>query len=291
MRATPCKTASPPKRRAVVCTRPLSFTKKIKIMEWLLNIFRPRFKHSDESIRLNEIDNITDGKILLKIVSEDKSILVRKKALEKIDNSVILEGLILNSPIEFIQLKAYEKLRSLKIPINEVVLDKMHQIEVLVAIASRNTDAMQRRDAISKIKDNNILAELVLKEEDTWVRTFTISHIKDEKVLVELAKKIDDENVLKNILSKVNDPMLKDELAKILDLSVVIIPIAEILPAYQQLFSMTRASVGGYINYVDIIYKDGYKYRAEVINESKIRIPKRLLRKPTKSVSVPYDQG
>jgi len=71
-----------------------------------------------------------------------------------------------------------------------------------------------------------------------------------------------------------------------------LIPMKDVLPAYESLFFMTRFSVGGKINRVDFILHDGSTLKGlKVIDESKVMMPQGYSSSDVKSVSIPFDQS
>jgi hypothetical protein len=61
-------------------------------------------------------------------------------------------------------------------------------------------------------------------------------------------------------------------------------------PAKKLMIAMTRAAVGGRVNFLTIKFKDGESLRVRVIDESVYEIPEPRTEEDVESVGVPFEQ-
>lgn len=216
----------------------------------LMDMFRPKYKHSDSSIRQDAVKELTDEEILIDIAENDEHKFVRKAAVENpnLKNQKVLIEIARNDKCEYVRYSAIDKITNQEI-LAEIASEKsrgstinsshdgLHAIEnpnltddqlLSNVIKSEDVSQLVLHVAPEKISDQNILKELYIEfnnsDEYHFVkkRKAIVLAISDKEFLVDIAKKDNHEDVRKNaiiaIRNKYHDLLIsKEELFEIND--------------------------------------------------------------------------
>ena len=66
-----------------------------------LDLFKPKWKHSNLKIRVATVENLTDQKVLIDIVKNDKNSTVRKTAVENLTDQKVLADITKNDKYDY----------------------------------------------------------------------------------------------------------------------------------------------------------------------------------------------
>lgn len=125
----------------------------------LLDLFKPKWKHSNPDVRKEALQNIFDQEILSEIALKDRNISVRETALERINNNQMLINIIKKTNQDrfgFFIRKVIEKLTD-----NSLLYDYIND---------KNTYTYLKRIAIQRLTSKDLLSEL-LEKDDNVIKT------------------------------------------------------------------------------------------------------------------------
>jgi len=185
---------------------------------FISNLFKPPWQHSNWKVRLSEINNIDDEKILMKIVLDDKNDDVINAALKKFSQQGSLAKIVFEADNEDLQKKALNNIQdeniladiSLKCrqPINVLAVEKINNHTILL-------DILKRVKIVTIFSPGSSVADSVLKKitdqnELFKIATYPISR----NITVPAIEKITDAELLAKIVKSVDDMPLKIEAIK-----------------------------------------------------------------------------
>lgn len=132
----------------------------------LFGIFKPKWKHSDLSIRKAEVNKLTDETILLQIINTDNNHEIRKLAIERLTKESNLFEIIKHNPDDKIIFYALDRLQNgtilsdivssslpLGIRIAALIKFKDHKKE---AQTNKNQSQIRRKEKKSNLLENNM---------------------------------------------------------------------------------------------------------------------------------------
>ncbi len=169
----------------------------------ILDLFRPKWKNSNASIRIEAVQKLTDESILTQMALSDEERKVRWAATDKITNQTklaqtTLAQIALSDKDHFVRYKATEKITDQKI---------------LTQIALSDDDQLIRQSATEKITDQTILAEIALSDSHDRVRNCATKKIIDQKILTQIALSDDDKDVRLLATEKTTNQTILAEIA------------------------------------------------------------------------------
>jgi len=150
----------------------------------ILDLFRPKWKNSYESIRIEAVEELTDELILTKMALFDISHHVRFLAVQKITDQDALAKIALEDDDRHVRQVAVEK--------RVIFVEKITDQDALTKIALSDKDSYVRYIAIKKIGDQKTLVQIALSDNDDYsVRGSVIEKIDDQKILAQIALSVD----------------------------------------------------------------------------------------------------
>ena len=152
------------------------------------DLFKPKYKHSDYSVRKKAVKKITDEKLLIEIAKNDPSNLVRGEAVKKIKNQTTLKEIIKMESYSFVKFYAFRNIEN-----REEYLKTINDEALLCEIAKEDENENIRSQAVKQISDVYYLKEIA-----TYFKKFDL---KDEKISLEAVKKITDPETLQDIIN------------------------------------------------------------------------------------------
>ncbi len=138
----------------------------------LLDIIRPKWKNSDEKVRIAAIANLTDLKIINKMALTDSSYTVRGKAVAKVTDQATLAEIAQHD-------------RSLSVREKAISLLRYEKVLTKIALTAKNPTL--RSAAVKKLSDDVVLMKILRKEQDGNIRGLIIAKISDQKHLAYIA--------------------------------------------------------------------------------------------------------
>ena len=219
-------------------------------MGWLIDIFGPRWKHSNYIKRRDAVEQIANQEILLQIARRDLSHFVRQAAVERLADQSAIAKIAVTDCHKWVRQVAVRKLSdqcaiaeiAVRDHDKEVRLTATRMLDdsvVLSGIAKADVDAGVRAAAARKLSDpkvlaeiakdpdpsvrravverfaaRHLLAEIAQSDTDSTVRQAAVAELEDQIVLAAIASKDSDAKVARGAFAKLTDPALFTVVAK-----------------------------------------------------------------------------
>ena len=197
----------------------------------LLDLFRPKWKHSDATIRLEAVKALIseDLPILTQVLRHDRDVRVRRAALKKVQDAELLSELADKDPDEALRRDAADKASELWL---DAALDKDDEAlalsavdrllgqRALIEVACRAPFPAVRQAALAlfknkdKDKDDRARAEIARRSDDPALRTAAAAAIRDEEVLRDLLCADANRELLLSLLDRVKSPEALEQIAR-----------------------------------------------------------------------------
>ncbi len=176
-----------------------------------LDLFRPKWKNSDASIRIKAVQELNDEAILAQLALSDEDNLVRCHAIEKIVDRNILTQIVSTYLFGIVSETAAKRIKDL-IKARLLAVKEITDQDSLIKIVLGDEDFNVRRIAVEKIKDPEALIKIALGDEDSSVRRIATKKITDQDTLIKIALGDGDWHVRKEAAEKITS---QDALIKI----------------------------------------------------------------------------
>lgn len=159
------------------------------------------------------IDKITNGSILADIVEHapKEKMNVRKKAVEKINDKLILKNIIINLDKRIGLAKSFPT-KDLHKEICLIALDKIDEESLLIDIV-KNTKYITDK-VVEKINDENFLEYVAKNNSSSFNRKIAVKKISSESVLAYVAKNDQDNDTAREAIKKINNESILIDIAK-----------------------------------------------------------------------------
>lgn len=184
----------------------------------VLDIFRPKWKHSNFHIRQEAVANMDDVQILGKIASHDSEVSVRDTAVQQlsdlalnddnentriaaisfIPNQDLMEGIIASNAPNRVRIAAVRQIKDPKM-LSEVALND----------SSRDV----RYAAIRKVTDEDVLALVAIRDRSSKNRRYSAERITKQELLSEIAQTTQDAEIKKQVIPSIQDQELLKEIS------------------------------------------------------------------------------
>lgn len=182
----------------------------------LLDLFRPKWKHSDAAVRLEAVKSLIseDLPILTQVLRHDRDVRVRRAALKKVQDAELLSELADKDPDEGLRRDAADKAGELWL---EAVLDPEDETlatqaverligqRALIEAAVRAKFPGVRQAALASLKDDRGRAEVARRSDDVALRSGAAAAIKDDEALRDLICSDGNRELLLSQLERVRD--------------------------------------------------------------------------------------
>ena len=158
------------------------------------DIFRPKYKHSNSTVRLTAVERVvTNQEVLASIAKTDDNLQVRRVAIDKLSDQRLLAEV------------AWDAKES---GTREDAVRKLTDSAVLVRIVKSDKSVDVRLAAAKKLSDHLVLAEIARTDGSPTIRRSVVQKIEDQAVLTDVAKKDDDWSVRFYAAEKLVDQVL-----------------------------------------------------------------------------------
>lgn len=138
-----------------------------------LNLFRPKWKHSDPIKRMAVVRKLKNQGVLAEVSKNDEDFRVRREAVWKLNDQKLLAKIAKN-----------DKEKAVK----QAAIGKLKDQGVLTEIVKNDEDWEVRREAVWQLNDHKLLAEISKNDKEKMVRQAAIEKLKDQGVIAEIAK-------------------------------------------------------------------------------------------------------
>lgn len=214
----------------------------------LINLFRPKWKHSLWSIRLSAIQKLTNKELLAKIAISDKDMRVRKATVVKIDDIKILSK-ILNT--DYYKVSAEQRIHFTpeyfiskedkdlcKFVIDRITdqslicnlainarydfvksqaIEKLTDQMLLWKVACHCKSQSDGKAIVEKLTDQKLLEKLVFETKDYFIRLISVKKILDQKILSKIALEDKDSSVRATAVENLTDQISLAKIAVVED--------------------------------------------------------------------------
>ena len=170
-----------------------------------LDLFRPKWKHSDPNIRLEAIKDLSaddDLPRLVQVARHDRDVRIRRIAIKKIDDPDLLLEVAQAEPDEDLRRDAIEK-----------------AAERMLSVALQADGAAEAADAIARIKtgdaarDERTLTEIVCRARLSEARHLAFERLREPRSFAEVVRRGSDSDLRSSAIDKLRD---EEQLADLL---------------------------------------------------------------------------
>lgn len=164
----------------------------------LVDLFRPKWKHSDASVRLGAVKALdpSEKSTLMQVVKNDTDDAVRRAALRKIDDPDVLVDL------------AEEYLEG---ALRDLALERASSHWVNVTLEEEDTDAALA--ALENVIDEAALADVAKRARIDEVRMGALERLSDEKILADVARGSKENSIRLAAVTAIDDDLVLRSLA------------------------------------------------------------------------------
>ncbi len=146
----------------------------------LLDLMRPKWRHSDADTRLRAVAELTDPATLARVAREDEDDRVREAAIARIDDTETLTRIALTGAIS---------------PVHLAALAKLTDQGILARIATAAMDIRVREAAVRQMTDQSFLTAVIASSNPRPIRLAAIEALTDQAQLAKLAESDPDASV------------------------------------------------------------------------------------------------
>jgi hypothetical protein len=171
----------------------------------IVDLFKPKWKHSDREKRERAVEELTDQTLLTEIAKNDEDARVRTAA---VNNPNLTDQILLAEIVK----------DSVGSDVREAAVEKLADQSLLAGIAKNDEDARVRRAAVNnpRLSDQTLLAEIARTSAAGDVRQAAVERLTDQTLLCKIAEDDKDGRVraaaVKN--SNLTDQILFARIAK-----------------------------------------------------------------------------
>ncbi len=192
----------------------------------LVDLFRPRYRHSDVSVRTEAVRALTadDAVVLTTIAKSDRDAGVRRIAIEKLKEAEVLAEIAASESDAAV--RAFAKARAAELWSSAACsadgeaatkalsgLLKLGEQSSLVEIAVRAANPAVKKRALSELRDPKALAELAKGNAPAEVRLDAVARIDDAEVLRALAIDVAQKEIALAAVEKLDDAARLEQVA------------------------------------------------------------------------------
>jgi Domain of Unknown Function (DUF349) len=178
-----------------------------------LDLFRPKWRHSDVEVRAEAVRDLDDAALLSRVLEDDAEARIRRIALKKIsDLDTLLRASEKDSDAgvrEAAREKASERLlRSATSDDDDDALAALRRLTAerdLAQVVRTGQSSEARKTALERVSDERLLAEIARRAADNELRVAAAKRIRDPKLLEDLARSESHKGVALAVTDKLDD--------------------------------------------------------------------------------------
>ena len=185
--------------------------------------FRPKWRHSNPTVRMAAVKTLTDPAILGRVAKGDADASIRLAAVELVSDQRVLGEVAKTDADEQVRGQALGRVTEAAIladivqkgrpgETRAVALARLTEPALLGEVAKGNDDVELRRSATLRVTDTAVLAEIVTKDTDVRVRQVAIPRVTDAAVLAEIMTKEPDPSMRQFAVDRIDVSLVTDEL-------------------------------------------------------------------------------
>ncbi|MDX2021069.1 MAG: hypothetical protein SF187_12585 [Deltaproteobacteria bacterium] len=155
----------------------------------LLDVFRPRWKHSNPEVRLEAVKTLDDDEVLAQAASRDEDDRIRRLAIKQLIDPWRLKNVA--------SVQSDEKLRAM-------ALGRARELFVEIALSGRETEGSALA-AVRDLDSQEHLADIALKATRAAVRTQALDLVVAKGALVNIVRKSTDPELRRSAVARIKD--------------------------------------------------------------------------------------
>lgn len=169
---------------------------------WIVELFRPRWKHEDPKVRLEAVKNLVNSAKLAELAKSDRSFDVREAAIQKLADQTVLADIARSAATS----------DPLRVLAAERLVDQVLGQSVIACLAQSSCSGPVRLHAATKVVDKALSQKLlgkIAREETGSTAGEAMQLIVDPQVLAEIASDAaTDLCIRRAAIEKIPDPVL-----------------------------------------------------------------------------------
>jgi tetratricopeptide (TPR) repeat protein len=189
----------------------------------LADWFRPKWRHSNPSIRIAAVKALTSPATLARVAKADADASIRRVAVEMLSDQGVLGEVAKADADEQVRALALSRVTEAAVLADIVqngrpgearmaALARLTEPALLGEVAKKNDDVELRKSATLRVTDTALLADIATKDPAVSVRQVAIPRVTDATVLAEVVKKETDPSIREFAISRVDVSQVTDEL-------------------------------------------------------------------------------
>jgi tetratricopeptide (TPR) repeat protein len=188
----------------------------------LADWFRPKWRHSNPSVRAVAVRALRDPAILARVAKGDAEADIRRIAVEMLTDELVLSEVAKTDADEQVRALALGRVSEAGLladivqegrpgEIRTVALARLTEPTLLQKVATSNSDPLLRKTATLRVTDATVLCDIVMKDPDVGVRQAAIPRVTETSVLSEVIKNETDASLYQFAISRVDVSQVTDE--------------------------------------------------------------------------------
>jgi tetratricopeptide (TPR) repeat protein len=184
--------------------------------------FRPKWRHSNPSIRVAAVKALTSPATLGRVAREDADASIRSVAVEMLSDQGVLGEVAKADADEDVRALALGRVTDAAVLADIVqngrpgetrmaALARLTEPALLGEVAKKNNDVELRKSATLRVTDMAVLADIATEDPEVSVRQVAIPRVTDAAVLAEVVKKETDASIRQFAISRVDVSQVTDE--------------------------------------------------------------------------------
>jgi tetratricopeptide (TPR) repeat protein len=189
----------------------------------LADWFRPKWRHSNPSIRATAVRALTNPAIVARVAKGDVDADVRRLAVEMLTDESVLSEVAKTDADEQVRALALGRVSEATFLADIVqkgrpgetraaALARLSEPMLLEKVATSNDDPVLRKSATLRVTDTTVLGNIVMKDSDVGVRQAAIPRVTETSVLSEVIKTETDASLHQFAIARVDVSQVTDEL-------------------------------------------------------------------------------
>ena len=146
----------------------------------VLDLFRPRWRHSDWSVRLAAVERLADQTLLAKIATSDGHERVRQAAVKRLADQAVLAKIAASDEDHNVREVALRMLID--------AVERLTDQALLARIATSDGHERVRQAAVERLTDQTLLARIAMSDGDDCIVQAALKRVTGEERLVEIGK-------------------------------------------------------------------------------------------------------
>ncbi len=158
------------------------------LREFMINLFRPGWKHPDPQERIRSVSRMSSNIVLMDVYEHDEDATVRAAVVSRLKDQELLTNIAENDKDYIVRKAAY-----LSMSKNDLI--KLTNQAYIADVAKNDKDCAVRYAAVRKLTDQTVLVDIAKNDKERRVRYDAVRKLTDQTVLVDIAKNDEDSSM------------------------------------------------------------------------------------------------